>query len=799
MPDQTSQAEPGVTRTDREFDLSPSPRILPMLGEIKLEEWQCIAELVDNAIDGFLLAVRENTAIETPEIHIQLPTRQGAGARISVRDNGPGMSADKLENAVKAGWTSNDPLGSLGLFGMGFNIATARLGSITRVWSTRAGDEMWQGIEIDFQRLIAQRHFRTPMLVRPKADPNSHGTEVSVERLKPDHADWFARTAHHSRLRTDLAAVYSAVLRADGDPLSVSMFVNGTAVRGRRHCVWGGPESDERIVQHSRFGEINAFQRINHALTPRPYCVACWYWLPAGETTCPACDSSEDVVQRERRVKGWLGIQRYLDQSAFGIDFFRNGRKIERGNQDLFYWEGDRGREREYPIDDPRHRGRIVGEIHLDHAKVYYTKDRFERHDPAWSDMVRLLRGEGPLRPDKARAFGIASNDSPLFQLFQAFRRSSPKPKVAGAWANLLAVPDNDRAKEMASNFHAGDAAYQSDDKWYALVEEADRALLTGNGGANDDDDFWDDDDTDPGVDDGPGEAEPPPDDDDLADDNEAERLPRVPIPSLSRRYRDEVTDQRWEVEAFAVSPHDPDLGERRPNPWVLRRTTAGPWEFLVNTEDGVFRSATMTPLDALLAELSWSAMDFLRGSHTEATFASILASLRRHYASRSELDPVMLHSDAVATLKAVASSLTRSVEADEARALYEDLTAAEQRHVLGRLANAAGADAARLIDEGRFLEYAPRVAVLRFFEEHPELFFDGQCWDVPYEGLDLGDAQITDDARAGVLRRYSCLLSDAVWLAEQDPTDLESFGRTRLLRAMLALDLLADDMVQEG
>lgn len=791
MPDQPIQSEPGVTRTEHEFDLSPSPRILPMLGEIKLEEWQCIAELVDNAIDGFLLAKREGQDIDSPEIHIQLPTRQGNSARIGVRDNGPGMSAEKLENAVKAGWTSNDPLGSLGLFGMGFNIATARLGSVTRVWSTRSGDDMWHGIEIDFQRLIAQRHFRTAMLVRSKSDPQSHGTEVAVERLKPDHVEWFARAANHSRLRGDLSEVYSAVLRHGGDPLAVSILVNGTAVRGRRHCVWGGPESADRVVNHSRFGDINAFQPINHTLPPRPYCIECWYWLPVQETVCPSCGSEQHVVERERRVKGWLGIQRFLDQTGFGIDFFRNGRKIERGNQDLFYWNGERGREREYPIDDPRHRGRIVGEIHLDHAKVYYTKDRFERHDPAWSDMVRLVRGDGPLRPDKARALGIGTNESPLFRLFQAFRRSSPKPKVAGAYANLLVVPDNDRAKEMASNFHAGDAGYQSDEKWYELVEEADRALLTGSGGGVEDGDFWDDEDEGGDLDESAGEGA-----DGVQEDEELP--PREPIASLTRYYRDEITDQKWEVEAFTAHEGDPGLGDR-PDPWALRRTTSGPWEFLINPEHPVFRSATMTPLDALLAELSWSAMDFLRGRETSATFSAILASLRGKYASRTELDPIALHSEAAATLKSVASSLSRSLENDEARVLYEDLSAAEQRHVLSRLATTAGADAARLIEEGRFLEYAPRSAVVRFFETHPELFFDGQCWDVPYEGLDLGDPQVTDEARRAVLRRYSCLMADAVWLADQDPADLENFGRNRLLRGMLALDLLTADMVEEA
>ena len=56
------------------FDLQPDPRILPMLGEINLQQWRCLAELVDNAIDGFLSANRQGMTIPQPEIHVTIPT-----------------------------------------------------------------------------------------------------------------------------------------------------------------------------------------------------------------------------------------------------------------------------------------------------------------------------------------------------------------------------------------------------------------------------------------------------------------------------------------------------------------------------------------------------------------------------------------------------------------------------------------------------------------------------------------------------------------------------------------------------
>ena len=193
--------------TEREFNLQPTPRILPMLGEIKLPEWRCVAELVDNSVDGFLAIRRAGDDISAAQIHVNIPLTDAPSAKLSVRDNGPGMSADTMEKAVTAGWTGNDPINNLGMFGMGFNIATARLGTVTTVWTTRKGDPEWVGLQIDFERLLQQRHFRTPMLTRPEARPqrkryrsdgraNQAGAApVLREDREPDQS--FARTVPH--------------------------------------------------------------------------------------------------------------------------------------------------------------------------------------------------------------------------------------------------------------------------------------------------------------------------------------------------------------------------------------------------------------------------------------------------------------------------------------------------------------------------------------------------------------------------------------------------------------------------
>jgi DNA topoisomerase VI subunit B len=179
-----------------EFNLEPDPRVLPMLGEINIAQWRCVAELVDNAVDGFLKESRAGNSVAGARVDVHLPQADTPGALLTIVDNGPGMSPEKLEHAVRAGWSGNNPIDSLGLFGMGFNIATARLGSVTEVWTTRAGEREWHGLQIDFDKLRLQRHFRTPRLTRAKADPDQHGTEIRIKQLKPEQRRWLARNSN---------------------------------------------------------------------------------------------------------------------------------------------------------------------------------------------------------------------------------------------------------------------------------------------------------------------------------------------------------------------------------------------------------------------------------------------------------------------------------------------------------------------------------------------------------------------------------------------------------------------------
>ena len=279
---------------------------------------------------------------------------------------------------------------------------------------------------IDLRWLQGQSEFVVPVVREPKTDPAEHGTEVIVSDLKPEQHDVLSRQG--PKIRDQLGDVYSYLLRERG----FRLLVGGSLVRPRRPCVW----SRERSVV--RAGDrVPAVIDIDELLPEQAACHTCGRWQDPANTECDDC-GQRDLEVRERRIRGWLGVQRYLDKSDYGIDFLRNGRKILLRDVRLFRWSdpnepGDRGAQ-EYPIEVPPE-GRLVGEIHCDHVGVNYQKNAFEYDTPEWRKVVRTLRGDAPLRPEIARRLGYPANTSPLavVVISSVAQRSAGRPGTGPA------------------------------------------------------------------------------------------------------------------------------------------------------------------------------------------------------------------------------------------------------------------------------------------------------------------------------------------------------------------------------
>lgn len=478
------------------LDLTPSPRILDVIADVDMTVEECLAELIDNALDEIDAAQREDAGFEG-RVEIEFPYGPKATAEsvISVTDTGRGMSVSQMRQALRAGSSGNARYGSLGLFGMGFNVATGRLGYVTTVRSGRPQDESWTVAVIDIQAMGSHDSFQIPIAAEPKRI-GEHGTSISISRLRSDTVKRLRWPGSANRVRARLGQTYSYMLRSVADThiagaeviggLGLDLTLNGSPVEPYIPCIW----SPERSVVYK--GQVvPAVTEVRHDLKPAFACLECGHWH--SETIesldqCVECQSDR-VELRDRAIRGWLGIQRYDDTSDFGITLLRQGRTIVHLDKALFEWTNPDSGDKivEYPVELGR--GRIVGELHLDHLPVNYRKTDFGRDSVAWNTVREKVRGDGPLMEKLAKQLDYSPNTSQLGMLFHAYRRydAGYRYLVPGDGERAMA----EQARKWGENFRKGLSAYQGDEMWWKHVVNHEE-IKSGKAGEDDDDDIDD-------------------------------------------------------------------------------------------------------------------------------------------------------------------------------------------------------------------------------------------------------------------------------------------------------------------
>lgn len=171
------------------FDFTPDPKVLIALTHTPMLPLDALCELVDNAIDSFQAAKLTGIKIENPLISIELPKmadlNKNAGT-IRIRDNGPGMTAEMAEKSIKAGFSGNNPYDSLGLFGMGFNISTGKLGRVTRLYTVRKNADKAIDVIIDLDHINQTKDYELPVFIIDKPSDISHGSFVEISKWWPE-------------------------------------------------------------------------------------------------------------------------------------------------------------------------------------------------------------------------------------------------------------------------------------------------------------------------------------------------------------------------------------------------------------------------------------------------------------------------------------------------------------------------------------------------------------------------------------------------------------------------------------
>ncbi|WP_234525278.1 MULTISPECIES: ATP-binding protein [unclassified Streptomyces] len=797
-----------VERAEEQLDLTPSPRLLEVLGDLPYKPWQCLAELIDNAFDDFLTDPDPEPQ-NRPTVRVTLPKASTSDeyAEVCVSDTGRGMTLERLQNALRAGYSSNTRYGHLGLFGMGFNIATARLGHVTEVRTTRAGDTDWLVAEINFQEMRSRDSFRVPLRREKKDDPLTHGTEIVVRRLKPEIRDSIKRPNTAYSVREKLGSVYSYLLRSE-DPVPAlpdsdlagrgfQLYVNEKRVKPRLPCVW----SAERSVDY-RGNKISAIQTIARELPPAVACMACGHWHKIETDQCVECGSSE-LELRPRQVRGWLGIQRYLDATDYGIDFLRNGRKILMGDKSLFTWENlDTGESfMEYPIELPANQGRIVGEIHLDHAPVFYQKNDFDRSSRDWNDAVIMIRGEAPLQPEKARKRLYPENNTALALLFKGFRRNDPGLKclIPGDGSKPL----HQRARDWADKFRKDLPEYWDDSVWYQAVLEHEAIKNgppipppapkgpDGKGGLGRrtglDDDSNDDKSKPPSAD-GPGN--------DSNSGPKPEPKPRVETEEKRyKRYRESariLSGLRGDITVPNVGKRSITVFETREPlaaadgrtvPCLVRSVQGNATEVYVNGNHEIFREYGREPRDYAVIELA----EHLRTvSSSKEKITVLAAEITRQFSDQRITD---------SALRERAESLL-----DRIRGLLAPLAGQHAEDLWARLPQQgklfAEREAARTepkldwraaTETGEFAAYLDASSIGALVRARPDLVLDGHVFATTWSNW---SDEATKARQVGRVARLLDTIGEFL-------TNNGAKGRLELASTRLTLDMLDDELAQ--
>lgn len=782
---------------DFKVDITPTPRILRTLGDIPFATWQCLAELVDNSIDAFNDLEKKGRGIVSPRIDVYWSSENVPGKQreIVIEDNGIGMRLEVLQKAAKAGYSSNDPIHNLGLFGMGFNIATARLGNETTFISATPESEDWVGIKINFDQLIKAQSFSAPIVRIAKKSRDESGTKVIVTDLREGIFNEIKRK--ESQIRKQLESIYTTTL-AKG---KIQLLIQGKQLSPRPHCVW----SESRYVVRKN-NRIYAIQSIDRDLGETYFDSFRNRYLSEDEIAdldikvTRGHELPDYIVKRSRRLKGWLGIQRFSDPHDFGIDFIRNGRKILIRDKSLFGYENpDTGTiSQEYPVElGSTVGGRIVGELHVDYLIPTYQKNGFDTTDRAWRLTLEAIRGAGPILPKQRQIFGYdGDNESPLGKLINAYRRPDPGTK------NLAIA--NSLAKRFHQKFLEKDLEYESDEKWYRAAQEADRER--GEGGKN----------TTP-----INSGELPSDDvgsyiDEPLISNEIGQKPPLPttIPvqviNSTRDHLIQISDKETSLSGsyrYGIAP-GLDLTSWRITEGVIRQD--GKRMPYLLFQDGVEVDFFYDPFHPVIMEYPISAKQLLLFALAEKfalrdrplTMQNAFIGLIDNHLSEERINYQSLLERADSIISGIRDQLpsilghrftkvkeviqeVESEEEDLARRLLE-----EAPHLLEAYQESSE-------NAIQCLAYIGDSLVKRLISRFPEEFMDNKVFKILYYNIKIGNESMRDRLRRNSLEQLLLYFSDLLLLLQSNK--IQSQTKQELLRYSHTLSLLEELLVDRN
>lgn len=727
-----------------QFNLTPSPALLDLLGKIPFKGWQCAAELIDNSIDA---VINNSSKLKDFQkvISVYIPTKGkiAENQAMVIEDWGIGMTEQQLENAVKAGFSSKNTAANLGLFGMGFNVATSRLANTVQVWTSTADMQNEVGVCIDLREMKRTGSFHRPKMEREKRADKISGTRIEIYDYKPEASNLL----QSKQIARELNRAYSDRIF---DEHGIKILVNGEEVKPFKFCIW----DKKRSVKH-KWDEVPAYIEIDEHLKEEMFCENCFSWLGDAVDTpisieCPHCHTTGRIIKKDIYVTGWVGIQRYSDSDHYGIDISRNGRILSKLDKSFFSWDNENGKDDsrfnpEYPRDTTYAGGRIVGQLEANFVIPKYTKDDFERDDKNWKRVVNFIRGEMPLQPDLASSFGYKqANRSPIGRLFNAYRKINQPGSKTLVFAKEDGSCDHVTSRNWATYFFDGNPDYQDDTKWWEAVTKADLKETpstfnplnpTGK-------------ETQPGT--KPGVSKPPP---------TPEKYPGKKLFKKALHFDLEklIGEKPIDLTLIDYFPEN-DL-----NIPLIFESQGSMWKFNVylNNSHAMFRDFADGYEDLIYMEVA-SIYAQAKNKLNEWTVTRIYYELKSKYALETMLSVPNLVNKANKLMRDIQNKLVTSEGIHltiKPNLLPEEEAALKKKYL--DLEGKSIADLKSFVINTKFLKYLDLNYIFKFVEEFPEVVYDGKIFNLPYMELD-------EESKQHQSKKYTGYFSDVRWFMNE-------------------------------
>lgn len=728
------------------FNLTPSPALLDLLGKIPFKGWQCVAELIDNSIDA---VINHSSKLKDFQkvISVFVPTKGKITENepLIIEDWGIGMTDQQLENAVKAGFSSKNTNSNLGLFGMGFNVATSRLANTVQVWTATEGMEKEVGVCIDLREMKKTGSFHRPKMEREKRADKKSGTRIEIYDYKPEATNLLQA----KQITRELNRAYSERIFFE---YGIIINVNGEELTPFKFCIW----DKKRSVKH-KYDEVPAYIEIDEHLKEEMFCENCFSWLGDAVDTpvkieCEHCHTIGRIVRKDIYITGWVGIQRYSDLDHYGIDISRNGRILSKLDKSFFSWDDERGKNDalgrftpEYPRTTSYAGGRIVGQIEVNFVIPKYTKDDFERDDKNWRRVVNFLRGEMPLQPDLASSFGYKiPNKSPIGRLFSAYQKIKEPGAKTLCFAREDGNVDHTTPKNWAFKFYEGDPEFQDDTKWWEAVTKADlkqtpstfnplnptgKMLQSGVSNTN-----------------SIGIVKPP---------QVPEKYPGKKLLKKTLRFDLEKILGEKPIDLTLIDYYP----ENDLNVPIIFETQGSMWKFNVylNNSHAMFRDFADGYEDLIYMETA-SIYAQAKNKLDEWTVTRIYYELKSKYALETMLSVPNLVSKASKLMRDIQNKLVLGEGIQLLR--RPSLNASEEATIKKKFLDLEGTsitDMNIFLSNTKFLKYLDLIYIFKFVEEFPDVIYDGKIFKLPYAELD-------EESKQHQTKKYTGYFSDVRW-----------------------------------